>query len=593
MASAALIVGRESGDEVTVNNGTATFADKNVGNNKTVIFSGFSLGGADAGNYTLSAQPTATANIFAKPITISSPSRVDNKVYDGTTTATINRFAIIGINDVISGDTVTANNGTATFADKNVGNNKTVTFSGFSLGGADAGNYSLSAQPASVTANITAKSVTITGLTAANKVYDRTTTATRTGTATINGLIGGDTVTVNNGTVAFENATVGNNKTVIFSGFSLGGTDGGNYSLSAQPTATANITAKPVTITGLTAANKQYDGTTTATRTGTATLNGVISGDTVTINYGTAAFASATAGNNKTVTFSGFSLGGASAGNYSLSAQPASVTANITVIAIDMVRLSNGSNVTFQMGSPTTEAGRNDENETRHQVTLATGFYMGKYQVTQTQYQMVMGNNPSSFTSGANTGEIQEKRPVERVSWYDAIAFCNKLSMLEGYTPAYRMNGTTNPDADAWGTGSVEIVANSTGYRLPTEAQWEYACRAGTTTAYHTGASISDTTGWYNGNGGNKTHEVGKKTANTLGLYDMHGNVAEWCWDWYADNYGGTGAQTNPTGPSSGTNRVRRGGSFSDSAANVRSASRSFAPQTGIYNIIGFRLVRP
>jgi len=288
----------------------------------------------------------------------------------------------------------------------------------------------------------------------------------------------------------------------------------------------------------------------------------------------------------------------ADAGNYTLSAQPASVTANIQLVSmIDMVSIPAG---TFTMGSPASEPNR-DSDETQHSVTLTKNFYMGKYQVTQEQYQTVMGTNPSNFTS-AVLGEsgTPGKLPVERVSWYDALVFCNKLSMMEGLSPAYRISGSTDPAV--WGTAptssnatwnAVEIVAGSTGYRLPTEAQWEYACRAGTTTAYNTGNTISDNTGWYTSNSGSKTHQVGLKPANAWGLYDMHGNVREWCWDWYGSSYYSSSPTNDPMGASSGTDRVLRGGSWYSSAEYLRSASRNgYYPYHGIY-YLGFRLVRP
>jgi len=257
---------------------------------------------------------------------------------------------------------------------------------------------------------------------------------------------------------------------------------------------------------------------------------------------------------------------------------------------IEMVQIPGG---TFQMGS---ESGDSDEKPV-HTVTL-TAFKMGKYEVTQEQWQAVMGSNPSYFSSNPASGEIQSKRPVEYVSWYDAIVFCNKLSMKEGLSPAYSISGSTDPST--WGSvptssnstwNAVTIVAGSTGYRLPTEAQWEYACRAGTTTAYNTGDTISDNTGWYSSNSGSKTHEVGKKPANAFGLYDMHGNVWEWCWDWYGSY--SSSAQTDPQGASSGSYRVLRGGSWNHSAGYVRSAYRyNYNPYySHIY--FGFRLARP
>ena len=263
------------------------------------------------------------------------------------------------------------------------------------------------------------------------------------------------------------------------------------------------------------------------------------------------------------------------------------------IVPAGMARISAG---TFIMGSPDTEPNRYND-ETQHSVTLS-GFYMGKYQVTQDQYQAVMENKPSFFSADPQAGEIQNKRPVKMVSWYDALVFCNKLSVMEGLSPAYSINGKTNPED--WGTvptsndatwNDVIIVAGSTGYRLPTEAQWEYACRAGTTTAYNTGDTISDNTGWYSSNSESKTHDVGLKLANAWGLYDMHGNVWEWCWDWYGSYP--SKAQTNPMGASSGVRRVKRGGSWRDSAQGLRSAVRFiYYPNIRMYNL-GFRLVRP
>jgi formylglycine-generating enzyme required for sulfatase activity len=264
-------------------------------------------------------------------------------------------------------------------------------------------------------------------------------------------------------------------------------------------------------------------------------------------------------------------------------------TCSVTVIEqIEMVSIPAG---TFTMGSPTTEPNR-DSNETQHSVTLSS-FKMGKYEVTQEQYQAVMGSNPSNFNGSAGKepadGETQGKRPVERVSWYDALVFCNKLSIKEGLTPAYSISGSTDPTV--WGAvptsinatwNAVVIVAGSTGYRLPTEAQWEYACRAGTTTAYNTGDTISDNTGWYTSNSGSKTHQVGLKPANAWGLHDMPGNVEEWCWD----RYGGYSESA----------RVARGGAWFNPGQVLRSARRdNIDPSSRGYYFsgLGFRLVHP
>ena len=219
-----------------------------------------------------------------------------------------------------------------------------------------------------------------------------------------------------------------------------------------------------------------------------------------------------------------------------------------------------------------------------------------------------MGNNPSWFTG--------DNRPVETVNWYHAIAFCNRLSILEGLSPAYRIGGSTDPEEwIATNAGSipttnnatwnaVEIVAGSTGYRLPTEAQWEYACRAGTTTGFNWGTNqiTSDQANFYAidwlyndspaGIFRNETTDVGTFAANAFGLYDKHGNVWEWCWHWYG-SYDYAGGYTNPAGPEAGSMRVIRGRSFGPvgqwSRSAYRGAQSSWLDNPGI----GFRLALP
>jgi len=230
-----------------------------------------------------------------------------------------------------------------------------------------------------------------------------------------------------------------------------------------------------------------------------------------------------------------------------------------------------------------------------HSVRLS-GFYMGKYEVTQEQYRTVMGNNPSEFKSDPQAGETQGKRPVENVSWYDAVEFCNKLSALEKLQSVYKISDRQPPTGYPIILATVTADFTKNGYRLPTEAEWEYACRAGTTTLYNTGDTVSDDTGWYKDNSGGKTHEVGLKSPNAWGLYDMHGNVFEWCWDLYGDYT--RNAQTNPLGAASSNNdpftpRLLRGGSWYFPYGVMYSASRSYTFPIYFWDgIIGFRLVR-
>jgi formylglycine-generating enzyme required for sulfatase activity len=230
------------------------------------------------------------------------------------------------------------------------------------------------------------------------------------------------------------------------------------------------------------------------------------------------------------------------------------------------------------MGSPANEPGREND-EIQHQVTVSA-FYMGKYEVTQREWCEVMGNNPSYFKG--------DNLPVEQVSWYDAVEYCNRRSEWEGLKPAYTIHGT-----------DVSWNRNANGCRLPTEAEWEYACRAGTSGPFSTGNNITTDQANYNGNypynnakgtHRKKTVAVGIFAPNAWGLYDMHGNVYEWCWDWYGDYP--RGAQTDPAGPSIGASRVVRGGSWNSDARHLRSAVRYNSAPPYRYDYIGFRLTR-
>ena len=243
----------------------------------------------------------------------------------------------------------------------------------------------------------------------------------------------------------------------------------------------------------------------------------------------------------------------------------------------------------FDMGSPD-GVGNADERPARR--VILTCVYVGIYPVTQAQYLLVTGESPSQFAGG--------DLPVEQVSWYDAVEFCNELSLIEGFAPAYRID-KDNPDPDNLNDNdslkwTITVSDGADGYRLPTEAEWEYACRAGTTTLYNTGNdTISASEANFGGSLGGTT-AAGSYSPNSKGLYDMHGNVWEWCGDWYDENcYANIpGPVGNPQGPAAGENRVIRGGAWDSPAEDIRSASRgSGRPDYAGSNNTGFRVVRP
>ena len=244
----------------------------------------------------------------------------------------------------------------------------------------------------------------------------------------------------------------------------------------------------------------------------------------------------------------------------------------------------------FLMGSPESENWR-IEDEIQHEVTVSV-FYMDPYEVTQAEYARLMGENPSSFTG--------DDLPVESISWLDAVRFANAKSENAGLTPAYKISET-----------GITWDRSANGYRLPTEAEWEYACRAGTVTPFNTETSISTKEANYWGSypyeieenyfntsaldtkpSGfeGKTAVVGSYPANAFGLFEMHGNVNEWCWDYYGAY--DTANSENPTGPASGTRHIYRGGGWNDFAKNLRSAYRAAGQSGFTYSNLGVRLVR-
>ena len=252
-----------------------------------------------------------------------------------------------------------------------------------------------------------------------------------------------------------------------------------------------------------------------------------------------------------------------------------------------MVLIKGG---TFTMGSPKKERLRGAD-EVSHKVKV-NSFYADPYEVTQKDYKAVMGKNPSTH-KGAN-------KPVSNVTWYDAIRYCNKLSKKDGYKPVYKIQGKT-----------VTWNRRANGYRLLTEAEWEYAARAGKSSVFYTGSQLTDKQSNYYadypylieenyfetkdpsvvpGDYRGTTVKVNSFKANAFGMYNMHGNVSEWCFDYYGSY--GKGKQNNPAGPKKGTLRVNRGGGYNDYAKHCRLAYRSVADPDSADQNLGFRIAR-
>ncbi|HQB41686.1 MAG TPA: formylglycine-generating enzyme family protein [Candidatus Cloacimonadota bacterium] len=257
----------------------------------------------------------------------------------------------------------------------------------------------------------------------------------------------------------------------------------------------------------------------------------------------------------------------------------------------NMVYVKGG---TFQMGSSESKY-----SQPIHSVTVAS-FYIGKHHITQKEWQAVMEGNKNEISTEPNAYGDNPQAPIIRVSWYDAIVFCNRKSIQEGLKPCYEKSGEGNPDN--WGVpksgnndvnwDAIKCNWSANGYRLPTEAEWEYAAKGGNKTKgfRFAGSNNINDVGWYEGNSGDELHDSGAKAANELGVYDMTGNAWEWCWDWY-DTYA-SNAETNPYGANDGTDRVGRGGSSGDDEEECHVAYRLYGNPGRSYSDLGFRVAR-
>ena len=245
----------------------------------------------------------------------------------------------------------------------------------------------------------------------------------------------------------------------------------------------------------------------------------------------------------------------------------------------------------FEMGSPADEVGAEAYEKPRHTLRLSP-FYLGIYEVTQAQYKGVMPNNPSFFSSTGGgqemvAGQRTDRWPVENVSWLDAAKFCNLLSDRDKLPRYYQLKLLKGDKVEV-------MIAKGPGYRLPTEAEWEYACRSGTSTRFYFGDDPRQLVhhAWVGGSSGGIVHAVGQKPPNGFGLYDMHGNVNELCGDWANWEYFKQTPTDNPLGPPKGNDRAHRGGSWQSDPGGCRSAWRGYVAPAGTWQTVGFRVAR-
>ena len=534
----------KSGDTVTAS-GTCNFADKNVGNGKSVTCTSITLAGSQAGNYSLSATSAskASAASITKLSITPSINTCSNKVYDGGTSAS----CTIKLTGPKSGDTVTAS-GTCTFADKNVGNGKTITCKSITLSGSQAGNYSLSTASASKdsAASITKLALTPSINTCSNKVYDGGTSASCT--IKLTGPKSGDTVTAS-GTCTFADKNVGNGKTVTCKSITLSGAQSGNYSLSAtsaSKASAASITKLSITPSINTCNNKVYDGNTKATCT--LKLATIKNGDTVTVS-GTCTFADKNAGNGKTVTCNSITIGGAQAGNYSLSGTSASKTSaasitKATCTAPTGVTISNAGKVTWNAAGNATSYQISINNSS---YTAATNGIDYKSTITaangsRTVYvrSVCDSTNYTTPSTAASSSINVYKITLTKGTGISAVSGAGNY--IKGSTASINATLTTGYKWSKWTqTSGGAQVTTTQAYSAAVNADWNYTAVAiqntFTVTASATGGSIPSTTGWTGTGASAQKSVVVNSTYGTLPTPTKTGYTFD---GWYTAESGGS-----------------------------------------------------
>jgi len=437
------------------------------------------------------------------------------------------------------------------------------------------------------------------------KVYDGTTTADNIGGIALAGIVGNENVYIVQGQTngVYTSADAGT-KTVNITSVILDGSAAGNYTVTYEN----NVTLTGTGNVGITKANVTV---TTWPTASTVNYGQTLSSSTLTPTNG-----SGTGVNGAAVpgTFEWTNSGTvpSSGGNYSITFIPTSGNYN-TATGNVRVNLSfpSGSQMVFTYVRGTNGGFWVGRRPGSGSADALPGAYVGRissfnlsaYEVTQEQYQMVTGTNPSYFQGTSfppTTGEVQGKRPVENVTWFDAVEFCNRLSTNENLTPVYTITGRTPSSGYPITAATVTANRNNNGYRLPTEAEFEYLAKGGPQVessdddyqyvSTNTSGSAAGNYAWISSNSSERTHQVGLKPVYLGGIYDIAGNVQEWCWDWYATAYSGSNTSVDHMGPSSGTERTFRGGSWNSSIP--RSFTRNYMAPSIRNNQTGFRIVR-